>query len=61
MQSKLPLMTTNQKIVLTPEENERYWNSAVDGNEYYESQWAALRKKMNNKNYKQWEEKTWKK
>ena len=37
-------MTTNQKTML-------------NGNKYYEKQWADLRKKMNNKNYKQWEEK----
>ena len=31
----------------------------LNGNKYYEKQWLDLRKKMNNKNYKQWEE--WKK
>ena len=43
--------------MLTPEENRRYWNSVLNGNKYYENQWSVLRKKMNNKNYRQWEEK----
>ena len=43
--------------MLSSEENKSYWNSALYGNEYYEKQWLDLRKKMGNKNYKQWEEK----
>ena len=56
-------MTTNQNKskMLSHEENKSYWSYSqmLEGNKYYEKQWSDLRKKMNNKNYKQWEE--WKK
>ena len=50
-------MFINEIAILTPEENRTYWELVLRGNDYYEKQWAVLRNKMRNKNFRQWEEK----